>query len=907
MIERIRARRHDLLALVVAVIAISLFHARGIRPGYTFLPVDLANNLYPWRTGEAGEALQNPLITDPLFEFYPYLSFAVDTVRETHSWPLWNPGILLGHPAFADPVTQTFYPAYLLLGLVLGTARALAIGPWLHAVLAACFTYGFLRTLGCGPRPALLGALAYALSGHMVTWFETRQWISTLTWLPAVLWAFELAMSRRRWPYLALAALCTGLALLGGQVQLVVAFAVFLLGYAALRAMEEQRRGYGQGPWPLVGASFILLMGGALAAIQLLPLAELLPLSLRSADTSLLDSLLEPRQLITLLVPDFFGNPATVGEYWGQWNYSEGTIYAGVTVLFLAMLAPLTTRRRRFLAAGLSGMALVAVYFIVGSPGVALLDHLPLAQFVSPGRSAFLLPLLAAILAALTVDEAESRGMAVVVAGVLLATVAGLAYAGNWGLAQEHAEQLQQPISRAALLLAAAVIVMLLRTRLPRWRGWWEWALAALVFVDLFLAGSHFNPAGPIEELLPPHPATDYLQANAGDQRVAPYLLGWNHISYGPNILSTYGIAEPGGYSSLVPGRLQQLFQAGDSEGQHWNILGMVDPSTRLLDLFQVAYAASAFELDDSEVRAEVPAVGCTGSTGEITASAPVSGTFTVVDTAINRLDVQFRHSPAGPEAGELLIRLWQGENRERQVLEARQPVAELPDQQPVTWYFAAEEDAAGRAYLWEVAAAGDAAHTGSSLCTDDAGRPAVAVYGSRWGELFQDPIYLHRRYAPMPRAYVVYGVEAVPDDAEAISRLLDEAFDLRRGAVVAEPVDLPETSDLPATPAQIASYTPSRVVVQATAVEQGLLVLGDLYYPGWQATIDGQPAEIVRANYVMRGVVVPAGAHTVEYRLAPASLRQGALVSLGAVLLLAALVLGERVLRRRGRRWPGN
>jgi hypothetical protein len=182
-----------------------------------------------------------------------------------------------------------------------------------------------------------------------------------------------------------------------------------------------------------------------------------------------------------------------------------------------------------------------------------------------------------------------------------------------------------------------------------------------------------------------------------------------------------------------------------------------------------------------------------------------------------------------------------------------------------------------------------------------------VAAYGSRWGEVFQDPIYYYRRYAPIARAYVVYAAETIPDDEGAVKRLLDESFDLRRSAVVAKPVDLAGASDLRATEAEIASYEPARVVVRATAAERGLLVLGDLAYPGWQATVDGQPAEIVRTNHVLRGVVVPAGAHTVEFRLASASLRQGALVSLAAVVLLVAMVVGERVLPRRRRRWPGN
>ncbi len=66
------------------------------------------------------------------------------------------------------------------------------------------------------------------------------------------------------------------------------------------------------------------------------------------------------------------------------------------------------------------------------------------------------------------------------------------------------------------------------------------------------------------------------------------------------------------------------------------------------------------------------------------------------------------------------------------------------------------------------------------------------------------------------------------------------------------------------------------------------LLILADTFYPGWQATVDGDPAPIYRTNVLLRGVPVPAGEHEVVFRYAPASWRQGLLFSAaGGVLLL--------------------
>lgn len=887
-----------MLALAIIVAALSLLHLRGILPGQTFLPIDLANNLYPWRSGDF-QTLHNALVTDPLFEFYPYLAFAVDTVKTTGQWPLWTPNIFLGHPALADPNFQTFYPFYLALGLAVGAARALAVGPWLHALLAGFLVYGWIRTLGYGRRAALLAALAYAAGGQMLTWFGARQWLGTLTWLPGVLWAFELLLARRRWRYLALAMAFQGLALLSGQYQVWLAFSLFLLAYAGLRTLEQRRAGRRLSGTPVAAAAAIVAVGALLAAIQLLPSIEYLALSHR-ANARLIATAMDPVQLISLVIPDFFGNPTTVGDYWGQLNYSERTLYAGLVVLLLAILAPVTVRRRRFLAIGLALLTGAVAYFVVGGPGVELLQAIPGFKYLALARSAFLLSLLTAPLAAMTLDERPTSPWPPLLAALLLGALAALAIGANWGGAQEHWEDLRAPVLRAGALLAAAAALLAVRALNARSRRWSEWALIGLVFLDLYGWGHDFNPAGPIDELLPPHAATEFVQANAGGQRTAPLMLGWD-LAFGPNILSVFGVAEPGGYSSMVPARLRELFIAGDPQGQHWNILSFQQPALRLLDLLQVGLVASPRPLEDVDVRMEVGPLACTGSSDEITPSRPVSGRFVPQVGAINRFDLKFRRLGEAEGDAALHVRLWQGAGRERLVFEAQQAAADLADQQEVTWYFAPEQTAPGQTYVWEVSAA-DGAATGVALCLAADGQPAQAVYGQVWTKIFDDGIAYQQRSAPMPRAYVVYAAETVAGDPQAVERLLSPAFDLRNTALVAEPLSLPAAAPRPASRATLVEYQPAKVVVAATAAQPGLLILGDLWHPGWRVTLDGQPAELLRANHVLRGVLLPAGQHHVEFRFQPSSLRNGGLLSLAALGFLLALLLLDRRQQRAGK-----
>ena len=72
---------------------------------------------------------------------------------------------------------------------------------------------------------------------------------------------------------------------------------------------------------------------------------------------------------------------------------------------------------------------------------------------------------------------------------------------------------------------------------------------------------------------------------------------------------------------------------------------------------------------------------------------------------------------------------------------------------------------------------------------------------------------------------------------------------------------------------AQIVSWQPDRVEVEVDSLQPGVLVLHEAFYPGWFVEVDGQPARLLRANVLFRGVEVSEGRHNVVFRFAPFSL----------------------------------
>jgi hypothetical protein len=173
-------------------------------------------------------------------------------------------------------------------------------------------------------------------------------------------------------------------------------------------------------------------------------------------------------------------------------------------------------------------------------------------------------------------------------------------------------------------------------------------------------------------------------------------------------------------------------------------------------------------------------------------------------------------------------------------------------------------------------------------------GSPPASIHPA-----FQDFDYwvLVNREA-LPRAFVPHRVETVANDHDRLEKLTAPQFDPRDVAYVETPVDLPGPCR---GHAEIVSEIPTRVTVSVHMETPGLLVLADLWDNGWRAYRNSQPVPILRADHALRGVIVPAGVSTVEFRYEPRSLTLGLCLSaLAAAVILSWL--GTIVWCRRNR-----
>jgi len=159
------------------------------------------------------------------------------------------------------------------------------------------------------------------------------------------------------------------------------------------------------------------------------------------------------------------------------------------------------------------------------------------------------------------------------------------------------------------------------------------------------------------------------------------------------------------------------------------------------------------------------------------------------------------------------------------------------------------------------------------------------------------------------PRAWLARRVDAVGDEDAAYAALHRGSGDLRARSVVEN-----------ATPGMRAAHGKGSVQLEnlawnhasylVSAAAPAVLVTSDEYYPGWTAKVDGKSTPIRAANVAMRAIAVPAGTHAVQFSYRPAGWRYGILLTLFALLVVAARLFGPNVAawreRRSGRTRPG-
>ncbi len=181
---------------------------------------------------------------------------------------------------------------------------------------------------------------------------------------------------------------------------------------------------------------------------------------------------------------------------------------------------------------------------------------------------------------------------------------------------------------------------------------------------------------------------------------------------------------------------------------------------------------------------------------------------------------------------------------------------------------------------------------------------PLLPSDRGRFRRVHSGDVKIYERLGGSGRVQLIDSVRAASSQEEAVTLLRDHAG---TGAVVEASAEVVDAWGLNAAndgsgEASLVSYSAEQVVARTRSDRPGLLVLKEAYYPGWEATVNGEAVVIYAANVLFRGVPVPAGENEVVFTYRPQSWRTGLRASAGGGLLWLLLAVGTIWARARGR-----
>jgi len=832
--------------------------------GQTMLPAD---NLFQWAPWAAaaqrmGAAVpQNSLLTDLVIENYAWKRFAVESLRGGEL-PLWNPYLFAGAPFLATGQHGMLYP-FSWIFLWLSPEKAYGWYTVGQLWLAGASMYFLGRVLGMKRGSAAIAGLIYQGSGFMLTSSAVFPMIiGAAAWLPLLLACIDRVVStaaRRTGTtmvWMGLGAVALGVQILAGHIEITY-YTLLIMGFFALWqllgvGLAARHDPQGQGAWihamlqPALWLAGLVGLGIAFGAVQLVPFYEVGRLNFREGSASFAEvrSWAFPwRRVLTLLLPNFFGNPAhhryvdvfsgqsvpfttnSFGElnpqgayssHWGIKNYVEGGIYLGILPLFLAGLGAVggwrvgAGTRRRWLTLFFGALSFFSLAFIFGTPLYGLLYYgLPfINQLHTPFRWVWPLSLAVAALAGFGADAvlgweqrpADERNRNWTTRAFATAAAAGTAVLLGLLFSRLFYAQVEPLVTRIFQGMSLANTAFA-DTRAFYSYEFWQGLLlgGALMCTAMVLWLGRRRQTWPFLTLAVILIVADLFLANRAFRAgVDPALL-----AYKPELI-TWLEKQPGEW------RLTSFTPHGDKP---------LNANTPWL-----------YDLQD------------------------VRG----YDSIIPRQYTDY--------------------------MAAIEPQNELPFNrvQPVGNWEALNSpllDVLGVRYI---------------VSSAEIDLPKLREVWVGEG------LRIYENLAVAPRAYVLpqTATHVVEDDLAALAQ-----FDPRQFVVVETP-DLPAKMEPRAgevgrlTAAQVVSYGNIEVQVDAGTDTPAWLILNDSYFPGWKAYVRPQggveseevEVPITRVNGNFRGVLLEPGQWTVRYRYSPASFQLGGLLSaMGVIVLLFA------------------
>lgn len=341
---------------------------------------------------------------DVIEQLYPWKNFSIESLKNLE-FPLWNPYNFSGTPHLAAIQSGTFYP-FNVLFFLFPFNFAWTIYIVSQPVLAGFFTYLFLRELKLSAKSSIFGGLAFSFSSFLVVWMQYGNIIHAVLWLPLVLF---LGLRNFKNPSITKSifiSILLALSILAGHFQV----SIYLYGFSfifLLFVMLSLYRGKIFAYLPMIMGVYLFSL--LIASVQLFPSIEIFINSSRTdySYAKLVEFLIPPYHLISMMFPDFFGSPVS-RNYWLTGTYIERAIYFGIVPMFFAVFAIISKKSS---IVWFFIISMIVVFFITFDTFITRFLYSlyipPIIATSVPTRLIFVMIFSGSVLAAFGYDEFE--------------------------------------------------------------------------------------------------------------------------------------------------------------------------------------------------------------------------------------------------------------------------------------------------------------------------------------------------------------------------------------------------------------------------------------------------------------------------------------------------------------------
>lgn len=353
------------------------------------------NSVPPWSYYEKfWGPVKNSAMPDIIGQLYPWRYFSINLWKNGEI-PFWNPYSFSGNPHLANYQSAVFSP-FNLLFFILPFVDSWRILVLLQPLLAGIFTYFLMKEFKISSVGSAISAITFMFSGFIVVWMAYGTMSMAIAFLPLSLLSLEKNFRKLSPIWLLILSLSLPLSFFSGHFQTSLYCLTYIILFFIFKAIQIKDKK------KIIFILLSIIFGIVISLIQILPSIEFYLYSARSSIFIKNGTGIPFYYLITMLAPDFFGNPVTRNDWFGY--YAEWSSFVGVIPLTLSLFA---INKKKTLSIFFVISGILFLLLAIESPIIQLISILkiPVLSTSNPTRIIILFSFSFAVLAGFGLDN----------------------------------------------------------------------------------------------------------------------------------------------------------------------------------------------------------------------------------------------------------------------------------------------------------------------------------------------------------------------------------------------------------------------------------------------------------------------------------------------------------------------